>query len=79
MATIDSKDIIDRLIECDGYYDGDERVYAIVEYTNAYGNITYGVTWPRENGRKTRYMIDQPPYVNNPKVIWCQDKSLITG
>jgi hypothetical protein len=70
MATIDSKEIIDELIRNDGYYDDDPRVYQIVEYTNAYGNITWGVTWDREGDGKRRYEKHNPPYINNPKVIW---------
>ena len=78
MATIDSKHIIDELIASDGYYPDDPRVYAIVEYTNAYGNKTWGVTWILDRD-KEKYMLANPPYVNNPKVIWHQDKSKITG
>ncbi len=72
MATIDSKHIIDELIANNGIYPGDPQVYMIVEYTNAYGNVTWGVTWPHEKGRD-RYTIEQYPYVNNPKIIWRAD------
>lgn len=68
MATIDSKHIIDELIENDGYYPGDPRIYMIVEYTNAYGNQTWGVTWPNERGRD-RYL-EETEWVRNPKIIW---------
>lgn len=70
MATIDSKSIIDRIIANDGYYDDDPRVYMIVEYTNAYGKQTYGVTWSNEHpSSKLRYL-DESEYVKNPRVIW---------
>jgi hypothetical protein len=68
MATIDSKDVIDALIKNNGYYDDDPRAFMIVEYTNAYGNQTWGVTWVNETG-KYRYL-EETPFVRNPKVIW---------
>jgi len=70
MATIDSKNIIDNLIANNGYYEDDPQVYMIVEYTNSYGNITYGVTWNNESReRRTRYL-NETQFVINPKVIW---------
>ena len=70
MATIDSKDIIDQIIQRNGYYEDDPRAYMIVEYTNAFGNKTWGVTWSNESPeRRTRYIIESE-YVINPKVIW---------
>ena len=74
MATIDDKKIIDILIKNNGYYEDDPQAHMIVEYTNAYGNITWGVTWSNEQSyRKTRYL-DETEYVINPKVIWHCDK-----
>lgn len=70
MATITSKDIIDELIKNDGYCADDPRVYQIVEYTNAYGNKTWGVTWSNEAElSKHRYEIPSQ-FVREPKVIW---------
>jgi hypothetical protein len=70
MATINSKEIIDNLIANNGFYEDDARVAQIVEYTNAYGDITYGVTWCNEHERaKRRYEVESE-YVRNPKVIW---------
>lgn len=73
MATIDSKQIINELIAANGYYEDDPQAYMIVEYTNAYGNITWGVTWSNESpNRRTRYL-EKSQYVINPRVIWhCQ-------
>ena len=71
MATIDSKEIIDVIIKNNGYYEDDVRVHSIVRYTNAYGNITYGVTWVNEMN-KTRYLIETE-YVRCPEVIWHSD------
>lgn len=69
MSTIDSKNIIDELIAKNGYYYDDPRVYMIVEYVNAGGNITWGITYVNER-EKLRYLNGEPPYINKPKVIW---------
>lgn len=74
MATIDNKHIIDELIRNEGHYPGDPQVYMIVEYTNAYGNVTWGVTWEQEGPSRLRYLIENPPYVNNPKLLWKKDE-----
>jgi hypothetical protein len=68
MATIDSKEIIDTLLNNNGYFPGDPQIYMIVEYTNHYGNKTWGVTWPHEKGRD-RYLVESD-YVRNPTIIW---------
>jgi hypothetical protein len=70
MSTIDSKGIIDEIIRKNGYYLGDPQVAMIVEYTNAYGGTTYGVTWSNEaKARQLRYLIETE-YVRNPRIIW---------
>ena len=64
MATIDDRDIIDQIIA--GKY-RDDRPRQIVEYTNAWGNTTWGVSFKGED--IDRYM--RPThYVRNPRVIW---------
>lgn len=74
MSTIDDKVLIDKIIAANGYYETDPRVYLIVEYTNAYGNQTWGVTWSNEEAeRKERYLIETP-YVRNPKIIWSAER-----
>ena len=73
MSTIDNEQLIKKLIENDGYYEGDPQVYLIVEYTNAYGNKTWGVTWSNElPERRLRYLIPTE-FVQNPKIIWACD------
>ncbi len=75
MATIDDKRLIDLVIQNDGYFDDDPRVYMIVEYTNYYGNTTWGVTWIKERPEaRTRYLIESE-FVRNPKVIWHSENS----
>jgi len=79
MATIDNKEIIDKLIANDGYHiepnlepgeSQDPRVFQIVEYTNYEGRTTWGVTWINEApSARVRYMLESP-YVCNPRVIW---------
>lgn len=70
MATIDDKKLIDTIISNNGHYEDDPRVARIVEYTNAYGNTTWGVTWSNEAPiRQLRYT-EETHYVRNPKVIW---------
>ena len=73
MATIDSKEIIDKIIAGNGYYEDDPRVYMIIEYINYNGYTTWGVTWSNEHpNRRERYTIETE-YVRNPKVIWKAD------
>jgi hypothetical protein len=70
MATIDSKEIIDDIIA--GKYDDDhDLVIKIVEYTNAWGNVTWGCVYSCEAamGMASRYEIPSN-FVQNPKVIW---------
>lgn len=70
MATIDNKNIIDEIIRQDGYYEDDPRVAMIVEYMNAYGRLTWGVTWSNEpKNRQERYLISSE-FVHNPQIIW---------
>lgn len=73
MATIDSKHVIDEIIANNGHYEGDPQVHRIVEYRNAFGNTTWGVTWSNEHPHaRDRYLIETE-YVRNPKSIWCRD------
>jgi hypothetical protein len=71
MPTIDNKQLIDKLIAKDGYFEDDPQVYMIVEYTNAWGNVTWGISYVNERD-KDRYLIETE-YVRNPKVLWCCD------
>lgn len=70
MATIDNKKMIDEIIANNGHYYDDPQVYAIFEYTNGWGNTTWALIWHKEH--MSRYA-ENPPYVNNPKVLWCKD------
>lgn len=64
MATV-SKGIADKIVEGDGYYSDDPRVFRIVEYTNMAGSKAYGIEYEHELGRYS-----ESPYVRNPVVYW---------
>ena len=72
MATIDDKNMIDKLIASDGHFADDPEVALIVEYQNYWGKTTWGVTWfgERDLGR----YLTLSEYVQNPKVIWRNKK-----
>lgn len=75
MATINSKELIDAIIAHNGWHDDEDhdapdnpRVSKIVEYTNSYGVVTWGVTFIGD-GREDKYLLETV-YVRSPKVIW---------
>ncbi len=71
MATIDSKEMVDKIIAANGeLYPGEEPpVVKIVRYKNAWGKVTYGVVWEAENNDPDRY--DHPtPFIFEPEIIW---------
>ena len=68
MATINSKDVVDDIIENDGLYPGDHvRVVKIVQYENTFnGGIAYGCIY--EGHDLESYSAS--PFIRNPKTIW---------
>jgi len=79
MATISSPEFIQELIDKDGYYEDDPRVYQVVKYENAWGKDTYGVTWENEpENRKHRYEIETE-YVLRPEIIWRANSEEFSG
>jgi hypothetical protein len=64
MATV-GRDLADRLVKQDGYYDDDPRVMRIVEYTNMGGKLAYGIEYAHEIGR-----YQESAYVRSPTVYW---------
>lgn len=64
MATV-NKDFADRLVAMDGKYADDPQIARIVEYTNAWGKLAYGIEYKHEVGR---YRASS--YVINPRVYW---------
>lgn len=73
MATINDKKMIDDIIANNGYYEGDHNepcAVKIVEYTNAWGKVTWGVVWDNEHPSRWNRYLKASEYVQNPKVIW---------
>jgi hypothetical protein len=78
MATLTDRSNVDVLIANNGIDPTDEASYAIVgpvvrivEYTNAQGQVMWGIIFQSEValGLWDRYMIPSP-YINNPHEIW---------
>lgn len=65
MATINDKKLVDEIVSGNGYYSDDDRVMRIVEYTNAWGRICYGIEY---QGRVGTYR--ESEYVINPRIYW---------
>ena len=63
MGTV-TKDIADAIAR--GEYEDDDPK-RIVEYTNAWGGIAYGVTFGREDPNKYLY---ESEYVKSPRIYW---------
>jgi len=57
--------MIDRIVASNGYYMDDPRVVRIVEYTNAWGGLAYGIEYGHQLGKYA-----ESEYVRNPKVYW---------
>jgi hypothetical protein len=71
MATINDKKMIDKMIAANGaLYDDEPPVVKIVEYTNAWGNIAWGLVFDSEHpSRHDRYEVETK-YIRDPKVIF---------
>jgi hypothetical protein len=67
MATVNSKEIVDTIIEGDGLYPGDDiRVVRIVQYQNMFdGGTAYGLIYAGED--LNRYFVGQ---CINAHTIW---------
>ena len=72
MATIDSRAIIDDII-AGRYEDDTDLVVKIVEYTNAWGKVTWGVVYRDEVAAGpavgNRYEVPSD-FIRQPRVIW---------
>ena len=74
MGTIDSRRIIDEIIDAEGWDDPEWgsplRVIKIVEYENFEGKTVWGTVHNTDSARmQIRYEIPTE-YVNNPRIIW---------
>lgn len=63
MGTV-SKNIADAIVS--GRYNDDDPK-RIVEYTNAWGGVAYGVTFGRDDPDK--YMLESE-YIRSPRIYW---------
>ena len=78
MATIVLKELIEKLIQNNGEYEGDPPVDKIVEYTTVSGTTVWGVVWSHEHeSRKNRYDIETE-YIKKPKIIF-ERKEKVNG
>ncbi len=69
MPTINSKAMVDELIANNGVYQDDPPVQSIVEYTNAWGKIAYGLNY------SSRDDYTETQFVRNPKTIFTRKES----
>ena len=67
MATINDRRIIQQLVNNDGRYEDDTPVVRIVEYTNAWGRRTWGVSYGEHEREK--YM-QESEFISFPVIIW---------
>ena len=70
MATIDSKEMVDKIIEANGSVYADETPVAkIVKYINNWGGVSYGLVFADEKGDYyDRY--EMSPACHNCEVIF---------
>lgn len=73
MATINSRRVVDALIECDGFdseFPEDPRVLKIVQYNNQFdGALAYGLVYDIDPpGSYNRY--EEGGACHNPTVLW---------
>ena len=64
MPTV-TREIAERIISNDGFYEDDPRVVKVVEYTNAWGGLAYGLVY---EGNKDVYTASA--WIINPKTIF---------
>lgn len=71
MATIDSKEIIKKLLENEGIYDPeDPQAKSVWSYVNSWGGETCAVYWTVSNDIRTS------PYVKLPRMLWSKRAGL---
>lgn len=72
MSTVD-KDFADNMVKNNGFYNGDDdnscgdnpRCVLVTEYDNAFGGISYGVTFEGERNKYT-----ESEFVRKPRTYW---------
>ena len=71
MASV-NKDIALRVIENDGYYSDDPRVYAVLTYLNNWGSESWAIV--SEGRDLARYYASE--FCKDVKIKWCSDPLL---
>jgi hypothetical protein len=69
MPTINSKSMVDLLIRNNEIYEDDKPVKSIVEYTNAWGGVCWGLNYNSLNN------YGPSDFVINPKTIFVRKES----
>jgi len=70
MATIESKEVVDKLIANNGHYSDDPPVKYIVQYDTIEGNIAYALCYSEMD---LLGCLDSP-YCRNQRMIFRKDK-----
>ena len=71
--TIDSEDIIIKMLENDGTFPGDPKAYSIWTYTNSWDKQTFAVFMHIQHED-----IFTSPFVRNPVLLWTKAQGLTT-
>ena len=71
MSTIDSKDVVRKLLENNGNFEGDPQAHSIWSYVNMEGRKTQAVYW-------NEYQVDiySSMWVREPEMLWSQKRGL---
>jgi hypothetical protein len=64
MPTINSKEMVDQIIKDNGHYLDDKPVQSIVQYTNMWGKVAYGLNYNSLNN------YGPSDFIRNPKTIF---------
>jgi len=70
MATVDSKDFVDKLIAGKGRLPESPRATVIVEYTNLEGRRVYGIVFENEPRPTWNRYLEETQYVREPILVW---------
>lgn len=72
MSTIDSRDIVLEIIQNDGVYPGDPRLFAVYSYINDWQKQTYSIL----TNKGAVVALLTSPFVHSPKLLWDQEKGI---
>lgn len=65
MATL-TKEMVEGIIENNGYYPGDPQIVRAVKYTNQWGGESYAVIYPGED----IWRYHNAPACSNVEILW---------